>query len=87
MAGTQLLFLDNEIQVIRLQALTHQVGAMANHHMDARRAKASGGIDHVGKHRFASDRMQDFRQCRAHAGAWPAARMTISRDMGGRPSW
>ncbi len=69
MTGTQLLVLQDEIQVVRRQALTHGFGSMTNHHMNALWIKLSGAVDNMAKHRVAGNRVQNFRQCRTHARA------------------
>lgn len=69
MAGTQLLGLDDEIQVIGGQALAHGVGAMPDHHLDALRLQAACGVDDMPEHGFVGDRVQYLGQRRTHARA------------------
>ena len=69
MAGTQLFGLDDEIQVVGPQALAYLLGAMADHHLDALRLQAAGGVDDVAEHGLVSHRVQHLGQGRTHAGA------------------
>jgi hypothetical protein len=54
---------------IRNQSLTYQIRAMPDHHMDADRRQLAGAVDDVREHGLTGNRMQDFRQGGAHAGA------------------
>ena len=69
MTSTQLLVLQDEVQIVRRQALTHSVGTMADHHMNALWLKLPGAVDNMAKHRVARHRMKHFWQGRTHAGA------------------
>ncbi|MNG35235.1 hypothetical protein D3C84_1219230 [compost metagenome] len=50
MSGTQLLILQDEIQVIGRQTLTHRFGTMADHHMDTLWIKLPRRVDNMAKH-------------------------------------
>ncbi|MCY1181137.1 hypothetical protein D9M73_216260 [compost metagenome] len=69
MPGTQLLILQDKIQVIGSQALAHGLGAMADHHVNALGLEFAGSVDDVAKHGLAGHRMQDLGQGRTHARA------------------
>ncbi|MNJ43862.1 hypothetical protein D3C77_388880 [compost metagenome] len=68
MAGTQLLVLQNKIQIISRQTLTHQLGTVPDHHMNALRLQLTGAVDNMAKHGVAGDRVQYLGQRRAHPG-------------------
>ncbi|MNC65551.1 hypothetical protein D3C75_1158530 [compost metagenome] len=67
--GSQLFVLQDEIQIISGQTLTDRIGTMADHYMNVLWIKLSGAVDNMTQHRVACDRVKDFRQRRAHAGA------------------
>ena len=75
MAGPELFVLQDEIQIIGRQTLTHRIGAMADHDVDALWIKLPGAVDNMAEHRVAGNRMQNFRQRRTHASA-----LTSSED-------
>ncbi|CAI8931470.1 hypothetical protein EMIT0P12_50140 [Pseudomonas sp. IT-P12] len=66
---TELFVLQNEIQVIRRQAITHGIGTMADDHVDALWIKLPRTVDNMAKHRIAGNRVQDLWQRRAHTSA------------------
>ncbi|MNF88141.1 hypothetical protein D3C84_706280 [compost metagenome] len=68
-ACTQLLVLQNEIQIIRCQTFTHSIGAVTDHHMNALWIKLPGAVDNMTQHRVTGNRVQNFWQSRAHARA------------------
>jgi hypothetical protein len=67
--GAQLFVLKDEIQIVSGQALTHGIGAMADHHVDALWIKLSGAVDNMAEHGVAGNRVQYFRQSGTHARA------------------
>jgi len=69
MAGTQLLGLNDEGEIIAGQSLAHLLGTVANNHLDAFRLQCTRGVDHVPEHGFSGDRMQNLGQRRTHARA------------------
>lgn len=81
MTGSQLLGLNDEIEIITGQALTHLLGAVADHYLDAARLQRARSGDDVAKHGLAGDRMQHLGSAERMRVPCPAARMTISRDM------
>ncbi|MNN82498.1 hypothetical protein D3C81_1994370 [compost metagenome] len=62
MPGTQLLVLQDKIQVIRRQALTHGVGTMADHHVNALGLELPGAVDNMAKHRVTCHGMKHLGQ-------------------------
>ncbi|MCY1308274.1 hypothetical protein D9M70_582680 [compost metagenome] len=68
-AGTQLLGLEDEVQVIGGQTLAHRFGTVADHHVDALRIELASGIYDVAEHGLAGHRVQYLGQSRAHARA------------------
>ena len=69
MAGSQLLGLNDEGEIIAGQSLAHLLGTVANNHLDAFRLQCTRGVDHVPEHGFSGDRMQNLGQRRTHARA------------------
>ena len=68
MAGTELLGLQHEMDILGRQALAYLLGAVANHHMDLARCQSARRIDDMPQHGLARHLMQYLGQCRAHAG-------------------
>ncbi len=69
MAGAQLLGLQDEAEVVCGEALTHEVGPMADDHVNALGLQRTGAVDDVPEHGFAGNRVENLGQRRAHAGA------------------
>lgn len=74
-ASTQLLVLQNKIQIIRSQSLAHRFSTVANHHVNALWIKLPGAVDNMAEHRITGNWVQNLRQCRTHACA-----LTGSKD-------
>ena len=68
-AGAELLVLFHPNH-IGVDALAHQIFAVADHHTDAFRAQALCGADHARQHAAPADFMQHFGQLRIHARAF-----------------
>ena len=69
MARTELFGLEHEIQVVGGHPLTHQIRAVADHHVDPFRLQLARAVDDVAEHRLAGNGMEDLGQGRTHAGA------------------
>ncbi|MNI34516.1 hypothetical protein D3C73_885070 [compost metagenome] len=67
--GTQLLILQDEVQIIRRQTFAHGIGAVADHHVNALWIKLPGAVDNMAEHGVAGNRVQNFRQSGTHARA------------------
>lgn len=85
MAGAQLLGLQHEVNIVGRQALAHPLGTMTDHHVDLARRKRAGGVDDVAEHGLAGHLVQDLGRAERMRVLWPAARMTISRDIKADP--
>ena len=65
-AGTELLCLDDEIQIIGGQPLANLVGTVPDHDMNSIRRELPCSGNNVTEHGLPGDRMQDFRQGGTH---------------------
>lgn len=68
MAGAQLFALFGPEQVgLAGEGLAHRIATVAIHDMDGGGLQVAGGIDHVGQHRAAGNRLQHLGQVGFHA--------------------
>ena len=85
MARTELFGLEHEIQVVGGHPLTHQIRAVADHHVDPFRLQLARAVDDVAEHRLAGNGMEDLGRGRTHAGALAGGGITISGTWTGLP--
>ncbi len=68
MTGAQLFALFGPDQVgLAGECRAHRIATVAVHHMDGRGLQRAGGIDHMGQHRAAGNRLQHLGQVGLHA--------------------